>query len=113
MPKTIDVAWASGLFDGEGTAGVAPRGKRYPHLAYLRLRVAQSHDTEVLERWRDAFDLGVAINGPYTEKERYEISVCGGTAERVADEMMPYLSTPKREQIARARAKCAEIRGIN
>lgn len=95
----MELAWAAGFFDGEGCASVH-QGK------YLRMNVSQS-DPRPLRRFAIVAGVG-AVNGPYEQgghgnKARYEWTVCGKKAEVVADMLLPFLSEPKQEQIAKAR----------
>lgn len=51
----IDIAWAAGLFEGEGSfSATRPRGTRRP---YLRATM-QSMDRDVLERFQEVIGFG-------------------------------------------------------
>jgi hypothetical protein len=94
------LAYAAGLFDGEGT--IWTRG-RSPGLG-LRLFVQQNHP-DVLERFRAAVGLGRVV-GPYTRKGvhkpfwQYEITDWRGVQAVVAM-LWIFLGVVKREQIVR------------
>src|SRR2546429_2090764 len=54
------LAWAAGIFDGEGYIGAidrpsGPLGRRVPH---LRMSVSQFHDPDVIERFAAALGIG-------------------------------------------------------
>jgi hypothetical protein len=107
------IAWAAGLFDGEGSVYLA---KHRTHVGYFRLEAAitQSDPTgqpEVLTRFRAVTDLGF-VKGPYPAPEgcdpvyrwklyrREEI-------ERLIDRLRPHLGSVKRAQAERAIAVVA------
>lgn len=63
----LELAWAAGLFEGEGTVTKNPRG-------YLRLAVSQNGGAEAREllvRFAHAVGLG-RVTGPYDYAGRYE-----------------------------------------
>lgn len=103
----LEVAWAAGFFDGEGSAHVGPRGG-------LRLSLSQT-DTEVLERFSAAVGGIRNISGPYFRTNAdggrwqpvWHWRVYGVRAEFVANVLDPYLSTRKRTQIADVRERGA------
>jgi hypothetical protein len=55
-----ELAWAGGLFEGEGTIFAATRGR------HLSLAMNMT-DLDVIERFRDAVDLG-KVYGPYENR---------------------------------------------
>ena len=102
-PKPLELAWAAGLFDGEGHA----RFSLYKKRGYGQPQMTVSQcDREVLDRFKSAVGAG-RIYGPYNRDGRgYNARpMHTWTAgkfreiERVADLLWPYLSTPKRVQI--------------
>ena len=71
-----ELAWAAGLFDGEGHVGChVRRDKRSPNeTKRIVLQIAQN-DPQVLERFQRAvFGLG-QIGGPYQQKSRFNRKV--------------------------------------
>lgn len=97
-----ELAWAAGLFDGEGYVGCNKHTKKkYRH---LRINVGQT-DTEVLCRFSDAVGLG-RINGPtkarpghFGKKEMWTLSINGYEEVQAAVAMLwRWLSGPKRRQ---------------
>ncbi len=98
--QKLDLAWAAGLFDGEGSVNNAAKGK-------LRLSVAQT-DREVLDRFAKAVGLGT-VNGPYgpyedgpTKKPLFAYTANTRHAEKVLNDLWPYLSSVKKEDARRA-----------
>lgn len=92
----IEIAWAAGFFDGEGS--VYATGK------YLVLAITQA-DRRPLERFRAAVSLGT-VGGPYRLEKSPYFTYRAGVYEvqPVIEKLWPLLSEPKREQIAMARA---------
>jgi hypothetical protein len=104
----VDVAWAAGIFDGEGHACAFSPGRHTKRL-YLRLAVSNT-SLALLERWAQVVD--GKIRGPYryaadtpTTKPRFSVQLNGRKAENAADMLLPFLSSEKREQIAAARRR--------
>jgi hypothetical protein len=93
----IELAWAAGFFDGEGS--VYFTGK------YITLAITQA-DRRPLDRFRAALDLGT-VRGPYRlEKSPYFVYTAGVyEIQPVIEKLWPLLSEPKREQITNAKAK--------
>jgi len=60
--KSIDIAWAAGLFEGEGTIFFHTDSKRY------RLGLKMT-DQDVVEKFFNIFKVG-RLYGPYTPKEK-------------------------------------------
>lgn len=96
----LNLAWAAGLFDGEGCTKVDRRwGTPSVTLSQSGERVP-----EVLVRFRDAVGRG-SIYGPYKTKKRpMWIWQCAKRADRefVMKQLWPWLGTTKREQWLRA-----------
>jgi hypothetical protein len=102
-----ELAWAAGLFDGEGSVGTYGKsGRSYFH---LRVSIGQQ-DRRVLDRFVSVVGLGKTY-GPYSTphgKERWEYQIAGGTAREVMDLIWPWLSEPKRLQAERAYQELAD-----
>jgi hypothetical protein len=101
-----ELAWAAGLYDGEGSCGCYGRSdgkKRKASYWHLRLHVAQHYDPEVLHRFVAAVGVG-KVYGPYEER-KYSVQVVGKNAEIIIEKIWPWLSGPKRRQIEAAREK--------
>lgn len=84
----IKLAWAAGLFDGEGCAYLA---KVNGH-AYLSLSVGQCYNPEVLHRFADAVGHG-NVTGPHSSgvnnSPSYKWRATGRPAERIVDLLLP------------------------
>jgi hypothetical protein len=106
------IAYAVGLFEGEGTVGLMRYGKR-DH-AYLRIEF-QMTDREPLEMFRHAIGQTGGVKGPYKRhpdprvgiqgrKDTYRVTVRGGFAvqRRVLEAFWPFLSPRRRDQVSRA-----------
>ena len=101
------LAWAAGIFDGEGCIGAisrpsGPPGRRVPH---LRMSVSQFHDPDVIERF--AADLGIGtVAPPRTRASGAQewIWRAGGleNVQACIAMLWPWLSGPKRAQAAQA-----------
>lgn len=63
---TTDVAWAAGLFEGEGTIYLA-RSTRRNERPRLALSLS-STDKDVVEKFRSIFGVGT-LTGPYMQKK--------------------------------------------
>ena len=103
---SIELAWAAGFFDGEGTTGtecyVPGLGRGAP-----RLRLALSApqvDPRPLQRLSAALGVGSLSLRPARGNARpiWRWRCNGGAAERALSALWPYLSEPKREQAMRA-----------
>ena len=105
MQRT-ELAWAAGLFDGEGSTGAYLfNGGRQ---TYLRMQLRQNGHTQpvVLERFQRAVGGGL-IHGPHRSKTtpQWNWVANGPAAYRVLRLLWPYLSDPKRDQANRAITK--------
>lgn len=89
----IELAWAAGLFDGEGNIGKKTGTER------IRLSVTQK-ERYVLDRFVIAVEEGKVGGpyGPYSTSAHYRIQLSGTKALKVIDRLWPYLSEPKKEQ---------------
>lgn len=101
-----ELAWAAGLFDGEGSTDHTSRPAKRDY-GRIRVTIGQDRDPEVLHRFAAAVGEG-AVRGPYRYAYRggvrvkYTYEVRGEAAVRVLQRLWPYLSGPKREQALRA-----------
>lgn len=111
----LDLHWAGGLWDGEGSMGLNAHKRRGPT---LQASMHQNHP-EVLEKFQKIIGLGRVYGpyGPYPGKARsvnpyYQWAV-GGT-HLVAQFFLlirPYISSVKIEQGERAIASWKELNG--
>ena len=101
-----ELAWAAGLFDGEGYIGCVerktPGGRPNPMISMV---VVQWHRPDVIERFHVAVGARGYVNtrlrngGAATE---WTWATCAsGTVREVVDLLWPWLSAPKREQAER------------
>ena len=99
----VELAWAAGFIDGEGTFYTTKRqqvltekGYRTKAYPYFRLSVAQK-DRRVLNKLKSI--VGGAISGPFhypPSKPYYMFCLCN--AETVFKKLKPYLSDSKTGQ---------------
>lgn len=105
-----DVAWAAGLFEGEGTCGsyygtyVSKAGKRYSRKTPQAQLAIGMTDLEPLEKFRDTFGFG-AIHGPYEvrggTKPAYKYYVNKREhVQAILAAIYPWLSPRRRAQVA-------------
>lgn len=109
MGTREELAWAAGLFDGEGYIGCVKRvvqshGRRVPH---LNMSVSQWHRPEVTERFSEALGVGrVVLRTRQTARgavNEYVWRAGGVWQVQAAFAMLwPWLSAPKQEQIRAA-----------
>lgn len=106
LSKTaLDLAWAAGFFDGEGSTYINRRGGA---TTGGTVRVSIGHvDRRPLDRFLEAVGLG-SVTGPYDHNTKrnpkhrphYSYQVYGQNARLVLSALWPYLSGPKKEQAA-------------
>jgi hypothetical protein len=105
---SINLAWAAGFYDGEGSASVLLyrrtwRGRNHDH-RLIQCQVGQI-DREVLDKFRDAVGVG-RIGGPYGRGPRrspmfyWRVSSMR-EARRVYELLKPYLGSVKIAQFER------------
>jgi len=100
--RELNIAWAAGFFDGEGTVHLAPhlwRGQtlRYPRTVYRHVRVVAAQKTrEPLERLKELF--GGQIHRDYNA---WKWAATGYAAKLALECMLPHLT------VKRARADAA------
>ncbi len=103
---SVELAWAAGFFDGEGSVTVHRksnrRGERDGRMD-LRISIMQC-DPRPLQRFLDAVGSVKSVRGPYqrnrgrNERDVYCIEWSGTKAYPVLEKIWPYLSEPKKEQ---------------
>ena len=101
MTKNEELAWAAGIFDGEGcvTASYGGKNGRRHTRASLVVSIGQSGDTEILDKFCEIVGLG-KVRGPYKKLkphhlDRYVWNASGSNGHAVMKMLRPYLSTPK------------------
>ena len=87
-----ELAWAAGLFDGEGCTSL------YSKRRSIQVSISQKYDRFVLDRFKAAVGGGY-IYWPESQSGYYRIS--GVPALLVLQQLWPYLSPPKKEQALR------------
>ena len=104
MSREIELAYLSGVFDGEGSMGMWSKGKDKG--TNFRLQVEMS-DGDVLVRFLTYFLKGSITARHRDEKYKimYAWRVNGEEAKVVAREMLPYLSKRRQAQFAEAMAQ--------
>ena len=103
MKSEVELAWAAGFFDGEGSVSKIRRG--------VIASVSQA-DVRPLQRLLDAVGEG-RLHGPYVGEDRttmYVYRANGQAALRVLARLWPYLCEPKREQAMAVLAVTNEAR---
>jgi hypothetical protein len=106
MPSELDVAWAAGLYEGEGTCCWKPttrtvKGRVY-HGASDYLSVTQK-DPEVLYRLRDLFG-GSVYEYMVNDLPCSRWTVHGQRARNFAEKIYSFLSARRKMQIDKVRA---------
>jgi|13_taG_2_1085334.scaffolds.fasta_scaffold16916_3 hypothetical protein len=104
MSREIELAYLSGVFDGEGSMGMWSKGKDKG--SGFRLQVEMSDGDTVL-RFITYFLKGSLTARHRDEKYKimYAWRVNGEDAKVVAREMLPYLSRRRQTQFAEAMAQ--------
>jgi hypothetical protein len=98
MTTETDIAWAAGLFEGEGCFSLA-NGK------YLRCSM-NTTDKDVLERFVKIVGVGNILDykrggvSPLTKKDGWQWSVSGKKALPVAEMLRPYLGARRQMRLA-------------
>jgi hypothetical protein len=103
------LAWAAGIFDGEGYVGTFERkvpssGRRIPH---LNMKVVQWYDPEITDRFLAAVGIGtvnsrIRKDTVHQATEYYWATSGLEHVQAVAAMLWPWLSGPKKHQIARS-----------
>jgi hypothetical protein len=116
----IEMAWAAGFFDGEGSTFVLRHkqsrggtGRLYPCVS-VGISVCQT-DRRPLDRFVAALGLG-KVRGPYrprgNQRPYFRWERAGRpSVHRALVRLWPYLSDPKKEQARRVWAELLSLRG--
>ena len=99
MRTDVELAWAAGLFDGEGSIHAKVRTRlaegRMVYGRYLILSIGQK-EPEVLDRFHLAVGgLGIVYRYPHRTSNRYAYRATGSKVEPVWGLIKPYLSIHK------------------
>lgn len=116
---THELAWAAGLFDGEGYIGAAARNSRVAKTGrsqapLLQMAVVQWHDPAVLTRFQKAVGGLGSITSRVRERQSTEYIWRSGSFEVVQTcvaLLWRWLSSPKRAQATRTLQAYHERRG--
>lgn len=95
-PTAIDIAWAAGVYEGEGSIRLCGRGKRS-----LAGSIPQK-DPEILYRLRDLF--GGSVNPPSGANPCFHWDVCGDRARLFVAQIYYLLSDRRKSQAKSANA---------
>lgn len=110
MATATDIAWAAGLFDGEGSIKAHTRANGY---TAITMAVAMT-DEESVARFAEIVgenDYSEITRTTKTGKRVFRWSVCSDEkVRRVLDLLDPYLGSAKREDGRIARAQRAEAK---
>jgi hypothetical protein len=99
---TQQLAWAAGVFDGEGSASTyVPRRRRSPVRQIAVSQKGTSQAPDLLIRFQEAIGGLGHIHGPYRGQLYYWNSKRHAVADTVTELLWPYLSSPKRHQLSR------------
>lgn len=101
-PLKTELAWAAGLFDGEGWIGI----NKLPSGHYLRMAL-MSTSKELVDRFHSTIGVG-KINGPYIVKDHkpaYQWRASSKEAEQVIELLSPYLADYSLSRIESAKQK--------
>lgn len=96
IPTPIDIAWAAGIFEGEGTVRLCGRGKRS-----LAASVPQK-EAEFLYVLRDFF--GGSVNCPTAGSPCYKWDICGDRARLFIAQIYGHLYSRRKSQVQAANA---------
>lgn len=106
--EAIELAWAAGLFDGEGSTVRAGRRRQDGHYPSIRMCLSQK-DTgpELLLRFQSAVKEGT-VRERADRPEVWVWSLTGEPCKKVLKALWPYLSSPKKRQ-AKATLKAQKL----
>lgn len=111
MASEAEIAWAAGLFEGEGSISIARRF-RDGRTVYMRLNVT-STDKDVLERFAVVVGCGKAVGrhrgGPHKPIWDWEANRVEDTG-RVISLLRPWLGQRRLARLAEIEAEVAESR---
>lgn len=103
MTNEAELAWAAGVFDGDGTAcGYVPRQRRS---RVVQMTVYQA-TTPVLERFRSAVSGHGGIHGPYRGRLYHWTTKRREAVRLLCTTLSPFIGDEKREQLR------AAVRGL-
>lgn len=102
----MNVAWASGLFAGEGCVGVAVSRIKSGNYPYMLLQIGM-YDERSIARFAETFGVNYGfVFLANRNRNFYRCNVRGRTAEKVFAKMWPFLKgTDKGDQILRVSEK--------
>lgn len=113
VPTDLDVAWAAGIYEGEGSCVAGGNGGRS-----FAVRVNQK-DPEMLYRMKDLFGGSIKL---YDEEKKgrvngrfslYAWTVCGDRARTFLGSIYPYLTSRRKAQIdATSAGRFLQIVGV-
>ncbi len=95
VTASADLAWAAGVFDGDGTVSGYPR--KPGHSRAVQVTVYQA-TTPVLERFRDVIGGHGGIYGPYRGRLYHWTTKRLEAVAAVCEQLWPALGTEKRHQ---------------
>lgn len=91
-PTALDIAWAAGVYEGEGNCRLCGRGKRSFSLA-----VAQK-ESEILIRLRDWFGGSISLPSPGYPHSCHVWNACGDRSRIFMALIYPFLSSRRKLQ---------------
>lgn len=92
IPTAIDIAWAAGIYEGEGTCRLCGRGKRSFALAVVQ------KEPEILIRLRDWFGGNISLPSPGHKTSCHTWNACGDRARIFLALIYPFLSARRKLQ---------------
>ena len=100
MTRDQEIAWAAGLFEGEGSF-VARRKQNTPKM-YFSAHVVMT-DEETVRRFHEVVGLGI-VNGPYTYgkpewKPSWRWNGYGPAGKQVAEMLRPFLGSRRTQRL--------------
>lgn len=101
MLKQMDVAWFSGLFEGEGCVGYYV-DKRNPNTGYVRLQI-ESTDKDIVDRlveiWGGKIWFNTSPSKPKHHKPSWRWYISNKKEVRfIIEKMYPYLGQRRRQR---------------
>jgi hypothetical protein len=110
-PTALDIAWAAGVYEGEGTIAAKPTTRKHKDKIYRSiadyLSVSQN-DPEILYRLRDLFGGSVYRYVVYQRNPKglpiHRWTIHGQRARNFVDLIYPWLSTRRKSQVDQVRA---------
>lgn len=112
--NVVEIAWAAGLFEGEGS--VYPYRSRKAH--YPRVDLA-STDEDVVRRFARVVDSGSSVYGPIQSKRYpkgkpfWRWQATGTRAVRVMALLAPYLGERRSARLTEVLAQCESTNNHN